>query len=197
MRLALAAAMLLASASAQAAVINFEADSGGGKPNGFVSASGAGVSFSDTLGANLNVSNFGIQGIGTRSLGVFGDDASRLRMDFDSPANELSLVFGNDDSCCSTVGDRAWLELYDGGTLVGTVSVTMNRNDLADQTISYAGAAFNNALFWYGNASGTPTNLTEIVDNVTFNTATATPEPASLALFGAGLLGLAGLRRRR
>ncbi len=195
MRLAFAAAaLLLASATAQAAVIDFEADTTGNKANGFVSASGAGVSFTDTSGANLIVYSDS-EAIG-KGLAVFDDDASRLRMDFSAYATELSLVFGNDDPCCSDVGDRAWLVLYDGVVVVDSVSVAMNQDDLPNQTISYSGTAFNGALFWYGDAGGTPIALIEIVDNVTFNVA-ETPEPASLALLGAGLLGLAGLRRRR
>lgn len=41
--------------------------------------------------------------------------------------------------------------------------------------------AFDEVLFYYGNAAGNPINLAEIVDNITYDVATAVPEPASIA----------------
>ena len=133
--LAVAATLLLASATAQAVVIDFEADTEGAKPNGFVSASGAGVAFSDTDGAHLTVGLYAPQTLG-RGLAAGPDGDSRLRMDFATHVTDLSLLFGNDDPGRAIATDRAWLALYDGATLVDTVWVTVNNNDIADQTLA-------------------------------------------------------------
>lgn len=189
------AALALSTVSAHAGFIDFETDTLGAKANGFASASNAGVHFTDTIGTGLEVHTH--QALGSRNLVAFGDDASRIRINFDSAMNSLSLLFGNDDSCCSAAGDRAWLELFTGATSVGLFSVTMNRNDLTDQSIAGTAASFDSAVFWYGNATGTPINLIEAIDNLSFTNAAALPEPASLALLGIGLAGLGTMRRRK
>ena len=191
----LSAACLATMATAHAGLVNFETDTDGYKANGFVSSSGAGVSFSDTSGAELYVGNFSFQGIG-KSMGVFGDDGSRLEMNFTSQMQSLSLAFGNDDACCSNSGDLAWLRLFDGASEVGVVSLLMNRNDVMDQTISYTGALFNRAQFYYGNAAGNAINLIEIVDTISFTEGNAVPTPGTLALVGLGILA-AGVTTRR
>ncbi|MEO5741300.1 MAG: PEP-CTERM sorting domain-containing protein, partial [Vicinamibacterales bacterium] len=84
-------------------------------------------------------------------------------------------------------------------------TVVLNRNDLMDQTIVFSGAAFDNALFWFGTPGGSPVTtgrfngLVEVVDNVTFDAAAVpvpVPEPGTLALLGLALVG-STLRRRR
>ena len=194
---AVAALGMMAATGASAAVVTFNSDSIGGKPNGFISADSNAVSFSDSNGANLTVDNYGSQSGNTRGLAVGGDDASRLVMTFTGLYTSLSLSFGNDDPGWSSAGDVAWLRLFNGATLVSTVSTVMNRNDIMDQVVSHVGAAFDRAEFYYGNAAGNPINLIEIVDNVTFGGPVGVSAPATMALFGAGLLGLGLVRQRR
>ena len=188
---------------ARAAIIDFEADAPGYYPNGFSAVGHPTVKFTDTSGADLQISNFGSQGLG-QSLAVDTDgDGSKLRIDFTVPVTSLSLMFGNDDPGWALSSDRAWLEIWSSGSPVATVSMAMNLDDIMNQSIGYSGGPFDQAFFWYGDASGAPftgggrlgPGLIEIVDQIEY---TPVPEPAS-ALATAGLLGLAavGLRRWR
>jgi len=193
-----AALSLSAIASVQAAptTINFEADAAGAKANGFSAVGFAGVTFTDTSGSNLQVNNYGNQGIG-KSLLVGNDDTSALRLGFTTAVNSLSLAFGNDDRGYTGQDIFARLQVFSGATQIANVLLATNNNDIMDQTISYVGQQFDSAVFTYTNASGVAINLIEIVDNITFDRANAVPEPASMALLGLGFAGLAGLRRRK
>jgi Ca2+-binding RTX toxin-like protein len=99
------------------------------------------------------------------SQGIFGDDPGALVMLFDVTTTKVSMLFGNDDACCSNAGDLATLIVYSNGAKVGTVNKTMNRDDAADQRITYSGAPVDKARFVYTRA-GVPINLIEIVDNI-------------------------------
>lgn len=198
---AVAATALGSLAPAHADVIDFSADTAGGKPNGFMSVQSSLVSFSDSIGAGLFVDNFSPQTVGN-GLGVFGDDASALILDFSVNVNSLSLLFGNDDPRVVQPGDLAVLTAFVGATQVGQTTVVLNGNDLADQTIALSGFDFNRATFRYERTVGNPINLIEAVDNVTFTAAPAVgaiPEPGTFALAATGLLPLAGavMRKRR
>lgn len=190
-RFLLAAAALLAATTVQAQYsVNFESDALGNKPNNWQSVQSNRVSFSDDLGANLNLGNYGNQGDG-KSLAVNGDDQSRLVMTFTEYMQYLKLDFGNDDPGYIGVGGKAILTLFDGMLQVGQVDVVVNRNDFMDQSISYTGAAFNRATFHYD------ADLIEIVDNLEFRAANVVPEPSTYVLMATGLAGVAGLARRR
>ncbi len=202
--LAAACTAVCFSSNLRSAIIDFEADTIGFKPNGYSAVGHPTVTFTDTVGTGLEINNFGFQGMGTRSLAVHGDtDGSRLQIDFSVPVTFLSLAFGNDDPGWTVSTDRAWLEIWNSGSFIAAASVVPNFDDVMNQTISYSGGPFNRAFFWYGDSLGNPSTgggqsavgLIEVVDQIEY---TAVPEPAS-TLATAALLGLGafGLRRWR
>lgn len=179
--------------------INFESESVGSRANGFTVS---GVSFSDTLGANLQIYS-GSEVVGTRGLLTQGDDTSALRMLFLSLSTDLSLAFGNDELCspssCVYNADRAVLDIFNAGTLVGSTFVLFNQNNIADQTIGISGISFDEAVFTFANSSFQAGNLAEVVDNIRFSAVSAVPEPNTWAmmLVGFGAVGAAMRRRRK
>src|SRR5262245_34126528 len=164
-------ALALGATGARADLITFTGDSTGAKPNGFMSVHSSNVTFTDTQGADLQIFDWGVKSIGN-GLDVLGDDesnlpinfqvfadmhnfysccgndASKFQNNFNCFANALSLQFGNDDPGFSNAGDAAYLQLFNGATLIQTVTVVMNRDDIMNQSISYTGAAFNRAEFY-------------------------------------------------
>ena len=176
-------------ASARADTITFELDPLGVFTNGFTSVESNLVRFSTSAGGGVVISeNFG-EFIGTRGLAVQGTPV-HLIMDFVVPVTSLSLFFGNDDPFGTSPGDTAILQVFLDGVLVGETTVLMNRNDLADQQISFSGTQFNSATFRFSQQFF----LTETVDNVEF---TPVPEPASVVLLGIGIAGIVARIRRR
>lgn len=189
------AAMTLLAGTASAVTIDFESDPSGARNDGFQSVDSSIVSFSDTDGSSMAIFDFGSQSDG-QGLAVYGDDPSKLQMDFTQSISSIGLDFGNDDSCCVGPGGLAVLEGYFNGVLVGTATVALNRNDIMDQSISFAGGIMDRAVFYYAEANGNAANLTEIVDNITFNVAPV-PLPAGMPLLLAGLGGMGLLARRK
>ena len=149
--------------------IDFTGDTAGAVPNSFQSVASSSVSFSDTMGADLTVFDFGTQSDG-QALSVNSDDASALQIKLAHPTTALSLAFGNDDPSVLTTSDKAVLKLFRGSKLVATKSVLVNANDVMDQRIGQKqGPLFNRAVFQYVLANGTPANLIEIVDDISIN----------------------------
>lgn len=192
---ALIACVALTGVAQAVVVIDFESDTTGAKPNGWMSVDSSLVSFTDSVGTDLNVGDYGAQSQG-QALAVMTDfDDSWLVMDFAVRVNSLSLDFGNDDPAFSTAGDQAVLTAFLGGSQVGQTSVVMNRDDIMNQSISIAGVDFDQATFYY--AVNPSQGLIEIVDNIQFQPGGVIPAPGALVLgsLGAGLIGW--LRRRR
>ena len=187
-----------------AQTITFENDPVGPQPNGFQSVDSPLLSFSDSAGSDLAINDFSLTGeaIG-KGLVTGNDDTSSLILNFSVPVISLSLVFGNDQPFPVTFPDDiARLSIFNNGTLVNTFDVTLNGNDVADQTISTnTDQIFNSATFTYADVNGVPLELREVVDNVAFQLVPGpnpqpgpgpnpqpVPEPSSilgLATFGA------------
>lgn len=194
----------LASPALAVTTIDFEATGSGVKAEGFSATGAPELSFFSAFGSGLQVGDFTPQSDGI-GLAVFSDTPNFLIGSFSSPVDFLSLMFGNDDACCSQAGDTALLKTFLGCSAVGSTSLMLNRNDALDQTISFGqiggSQIFDRFEFSFANSAGAPINLIEAVDNMAFNTASPVgpvPEPATwlMMLFGFGAVGSA-LRRSR
>ena len=147
--------------------IDFESDSPGPKPDGFMSADSNLVSFIDSDGSNLQISAFGGNQSDGNGLGVFGDDASALRMPFVTPVNSLTIEFGNDTASQSTR-----LRGFLGNALVAESVVAHDGDDQLNQSVTINGF-FNRAeLIYINNSNNLPASRIEIVDNICFDVAT-------------------------
>lgn len=173
--LAMGTALIIPSAVSAATAppkitIDFAGDAAGGVPNGFQSVASSSVSFYDTNGADLLVVDLLDSETHGQSLLIGGDDASALEIRLAHPTTALSLAFGNDDPGFITTADKAVLTLYRGSTQVAKKSVFVNANDAMDQRIGQKqGPLFNRATFQYVQANGTPSNLAEVVDDISIN----------------------------
>lgn len=81
-----------------------------------------------------------------------------------------------------TISHDDGVSVFQGGTRIGTTTAGPTSQITESVLISTTG----DTTLFFGRQNGAPSVLT-----------VAVPEPASIALFGAGLLGLASLRRRR
>jgi hypothetical protein len=83
--------------------------------------------------------------------------------------------------------------IWDDGSIVSTGSLTVLKGDQVD--IAYHGG-FDSIDLYARNAEGGSTNALAL-DNLIVNTSLVSrvPEPATMLLFGLGLVGLAGVRR--
>jgi hypothetical protein len=132
----------------------------------------------------------GVTPSGTQGLVESLGDAP-LNGTFSSYYTSMGFWFGNDDF---GLGFDAILEVFDGATSLGAVSLAANRNDFADQFIGLTSdTAFNKFQISYERpeASG----LSVYIDDI-YAGESAVPEPSILSLMVLALAGL-GIRSRR
>jgi hypothetical protein len=183
--------LLLSFTGAHATTIDFSSDFTGTFFDGFRSVDAPDVLFLPLVGNTLTVS--GLEGAPAPALVSF---AGGVLIEFDNTADSLAMDFGNDELGLGSIGDLAILQVFRDGNLVGTSSLAMNFNDLIDQTISITGVTFDSAIIDYTTPAGDPIGLARVIDNIVFEAAVV-PIPASVWLFGSGLLGLVGMARRK
>lgn len=178
-------ACLTAGSAASAGLVTFSSDPTGFYANGFESVDAPGVSFSAIGESSVYISPF--EGNPDPAAVSFGQG---FQVGFGFLVDAISMELGNDDLCCGSVGDIATLRTFLGGALVESVSLALNFNDLMDQTIGYAGSVFDSATIQYTTLGGATISAAVVIDNIEFRTAQAVPEPSTVALVGAALLGL-------
>lgn len=202
-RLVITALALLSFASAASALtvdVNFDGETPFlNIPNGFESSETNMISFSDTVGANLQLVQDPVVTAGSVGLAAFTHlDDSALRIDLDFIAAIISMDIGNDsgDPMFTNPGDAAVLTVFLDNVEVGSVSLALNRNSAMDQRIEFdgllSGQFFNSATLKYETTA--LFGLTEVIDNVSV---TPVPEPTAALVFGAGALTVGMACRRR
>jgi hypothetical protein len=135
---------------------------------GITYSASSGVQRLTALSAAGGVTPSGIWGLSTNS---FPNQIS-LTFNLETPASSVGMWFGNDDTCCSTEF-VASLDVFDAGGLIGTISLTANMNDFADQFLGFnSDELVTSVALRYG--SGSDVGLFHYIDDVYFNVA---PDP--------------------
>ncbi|MGI0119002.1 PEP-CTERM sorting domain-containing protein [Zooshikella sp. RANM57] len=136
---------------------------------GFTASSSSGVALASASSHTSGVTPSGTQGLSTNTY------PDPIMIDFDTPASSVGMYFGNDDTCCSSTF-TAFLDIFDVGGLIDTISVVANMNDFADQFIGFVSdEAVTSVTLRYG--TGSDVGLFHYIDDLQFNNAGTTPEP--------------------
>lgn len=157
--------------------------------SGAVYSSSSGVRILSAASASGSVTPSGVNGLSTNS---FPDP---IKLTFSSATSSVGLFFGNDDTCCAA-SFTAFLDIFDLSGLIGTIGVTANMNDFADQFLGFTSDEMvTSVVVRYG--SGSDVGLFHYIDDVRFNLApNQVPEPTTLSILALGLAGLGFARRK-
>jgi hypothetical protein len=175
---------------AAAAVIDFESQAAntGGNLTG-IPDSPLAMGMATFTGGELRDGEIGLIADQTgvyASEGLFGSgETNPLLITFASPVSNFSVFVANGDdvrsySVSDNLGDSVTMSLATAGGL-GAATFSLPGNGITTVEITSA-----NANAW-----------DFAIDNVTFTTASATPEPESLLLLAAGVVVLAATRRKQ
>lgn len=173
-------------ALAGSTVADFEAAPAGT----FTSLTVSGVTFTAAAGENFQISGAyagQYNSRGAQSLQNQGYNFSNLTMNFGGNVSAFGFLFG--------ASDNQWtVTAYDAfNNAIATVNAPITRSSNSGDFIGYKSGSADIA---YATLSG-PRSDYIFVDNVQYVATVATPEPASLALLGTGLLGVVGMVRRK
>lgn len=112
---------------------------------------------------------------------------------FDIPVNAFGMDFGIYDG--SNYGIGLETTIYLNGYSRTVTAVDENSFfGIVDTTNNLGSIAYSREQIIYG---GTPTSSGGIIDNVTYGSVSAVPVPAAVWLLASGLIGIAGLARRK
>jgi hypothetical protein len=189
--LAAAACAVLAAAPAHAQLFDFE---GADSPVGTLTPlsltrSGLTATFIGTPNAFSVVNTPTFSTLTGNYLAENDPNSNTLEIQFSSPVNSVSLLFGLDDP---TNAATLTMNLFLGGVFVGSVNSSgaiPAGFTFPEGTLSFAGGPFDQ-LFLFGDAEDMAIDNLQIGPSVV-------PEPGAVVLVATGLLALGGAAMRR